>query len=68
MVVVADEVGANTSQKGDGHAAGEKFICARGTTPQTKVSTKDKHYTVMGYALLTGEPVMYLVIMKGKKQ
>ena len=65
VCVVADEVGGNTSQKGDGHEGGRKFLCRKGTVPFQKVSHKDKHFTVMGFTLLTGKPVMCAVIISG---
>jgi hypothetical protein len=34
MCVVMDEVGGNTSQKGDGHIGGELLVCEKGATPQ----------------------------------
>ena len=42
-------------------------MCKKGKTPQTKISTRDKQYTVMGLTSLTGEPVMCVVIFSGKK-
>ena len=36
MVILANEVGCNTSQKGDGHIGGETYMCAKGRTPQKK--------------------------------
>ena len=65
MCVVADEVGSNTSQKGDGHIGGKKFLCKKGAVLYEKVSTKDKHFTVMGFTLLTGDPVMFVIIISG---
>ena len=67
MVIVFDETGGNTSQKGDGHMGGQLLMCEKGKTPQTKISTRDKHYAVMGLTSLTGHPVMCIVIFSGKK-
>ena len=40
MVILADEVGCNTSQRGDGHIGGDTFMCAKGKTPQKKQAKK----------------------------
>ena len=41
-----DKVGGNISQKGDSAIGGELQLCETGKTPQQKISTKDKHYSV----------------------
>ena len=38
MCVVMDEVGGNTSQKGDGHIGGELLVCGKGMVPQKKLT------------------------------
>ena len=63
-----DEVGGNISQKGDGAMGGELFLCEKGKTPQQKISTKDKHYTVLGLTNLEGKAVMCVVIFSGTKR
>ena len=68
MCLVVDEVGGNTNQKGDGNVGGELQLCEAGNTPQQKINTKDKHYTVLGLTALTGEPVMCIVIFAGNKE
>ena len=65
---VADEVGANTSQKGDGRNGGERFVTEKGSTVKIRCSTKDHHFTLMGITALTGDPVMCVVIFLAKKQ
>ena len=67
MVIMADEVGANTSQKGDGHVGGERYICGKGKVPQKKASKKDKHFTLLGLTLLTGDPLMCVIIFSGER-
>ena len=62
MVIMTDEVGSSTSQKGDGHIGGENYVCGRGKVPQKKSSKKDKHFTLLGLTLLTGEPLMCVII------
>ena len=67
MCIVGDEVGGNTSQKGDGHIGGTLHLCERNFTPQSKTSNKDKRFTLMGLTTLTGKPLMCCVIFKGVK-
>lgn len=40
--LVGDEVGGNTSQQGDGHVGGKKYLCECGCIPQQKASKKEK--------------------------
>ena len=63
-----DEVGGNISQKGDGAMGGELFLYKKGKTPQQKISTKDKHYTVLGLTNLEGKAVMCVVIFLGQNE
>ena len=42
-------------------------MCEQGKTPQRKVNTKDKHYTVLAPTSLDGKPVMCCVIFTGKR-
>jgi len=63
MCVVSDEIGGNTSQKGDGLVGGELMLTEPGQVAQRKISTKDNHYTLLGLTLLTGEPLMCVVVM-----
>ena len=65
--VVGDEFGANTSIKRDGHAGGEWLLCERGKIPQQKLSTRDKHFTLMPLKLLTDEPLICILIIAGTK-
>ena len=57
-IIVMDEVGGNTSQKGYVQIGGELMLCETGKTPQRKISVKSKHYTCLGLTALSGEPVM----------
>ena len=68
MIIVMNEVGRNTSQKGDGHLGGELMLCETGKYPQRKVSTKNKHYTVLGLTTLSGKPVMCCIIFAGLRE
>lgn len=63
--IVGDETGGNLSMKGDGGR--KKFLCARGDVPRTKASGCDRHFTTIGLTLLTGDPLMCIVVMKGKR-
>ena len=65
--IVLDEVGGNTNQKGDGNVGGELMLCERGKTPQKKISTKDKHYTVLAPTALNGEVIMCCIIFTGTR-
>jgi len=65
ICIVADEVGGNTSQEGDGLVGGELMLTKPGQVAQRKISTKDKHYTLLGLTLLTGDPLICVVIMAG---
>ena len=67
IVITADEEGSSTSQKGDGHIGGESYVFGRGKVPQNKSLKKDKHFTLLGLNLLTGEPLMCVIIFEGKQ-
>ena len=68
MCLVVDEVGSDLSQKGDGHIGGSKYACERGTVPQNKVQHTDKHFTLLGFTALTGDPVLCLIIIAGVQE
>jgi hypothetical protein len=65
LCIVADEVGSNTSQKGDRHVGGKKLVCEFQCVPQEKASNNQKHVTMLSFTALTGEPVMCAVIIQG---
>ena len=60
-----DELGGNTSQKGDGHIGGQLLICGKGETPQKSISIRSKHYTIMGITAFNGMVVMCVIIFAG---
>ena len=62
-----DKLSGNTSQKGDGHVGGKMLVCGKGETPQTIMSVKSKHYTLMGITAFNGEVVMCVIIFSGLK-
>jgi len=68
MCLVVDEVGSNLSQKGDGHIGGQKFVCERGTIPQCKVQHKENHFTTLGFTALSGDPVLCVIVIAGKRE
>ena len=67
MCVVGDEVGGNLCMKGDGHIGGELLLTENGMVPQRKASSKNRRFTLIGLTALTGEPVMAVIIVAGKK-
>ena len=55
-------IGSNTSQANDGNAGGEKFLCISGGQPQIRASTKDTHFTVLGFTAAKGNTVLSAII------
>ena len=56
---MVDEVGSDTSQKGDGHAGGAKYLCERGGIPYQQTEMNDKHLTQwQNYAMYGGGPFL----------
>ena len=68
MCLVVDEAGSDLSQKGDGQVGGAMLACEKGTCPQNKVQHTDKHFTLLGFTALNGEPVLCLVILAGVRE
>ena len=68
ICLVVDEVGSNLSQKGDGHVGGQKFVCRKGSVPQVKVQHSERHFTLLGFTALNGEPVLCLIIVSGVRE
>ena len=67
MCIVGDEVGGNSSEKGDGCINGTLPLYERNHIPQSKTSNKDKRFTLMGLTTFTGKPLIHCVIFKGIK-
>jgi hypothetical protein len=61
-----DEVGSNTSQTKDGRVGGQTYLCSVEGRPQERASTKDAHFTVLGFTTSSGEPVMCVIIFAAK--
>ena len=57
--LVVDEIGSNISQKGDGHIAGKKYVCEIDLIPKEQASHTDKHFTLLEFTALSGEPVLH---------
>ena len=66
--IVLDEVGGNIHMTGDGDIGGEQYLCEKGTVPQMKTSKGDKHFTLLGLTLLSGDALMCVVIFSGKRR
>ncbi len=67
MCICGDEVGGNLSMKEDGHAGGQLMLVERGQVPMKKISTSNKKFMLIGPTALTGEPVMCILIIEGKR-
>jgi len=67
MYIIEDEVRGNTSQKDDGHIGGTSNLYERNHIVQSKMSNKDKRFTLMGLTTLTGKPLMCCAFFKGVK-
>ena len=67
LALVMDEVGCNISQEGDKRVAGERFLTSKDDKAYKSISTKNKHFTVLGVTALNGHPVLCVVIIAGKK-
>jgi hypothetical protein len=66
MVITMDEVGCNTSQLHDGHVGGTRYVVGKTKEPRQLSTKKDKHFTCLGLTLLTGQPLMCVIIIEGK--
>jgi len=65
-VLFVDECGSNTSQAKDGQVGGQLYLCASDRRPQQRASTKDAHFTVLGFTAADGSPVMCGIIFAAK--
>ena len=68
MCITMDEVSCNLTQERDGSNGGEKYLCGTQEDPYQSLSTKNRHFTCLGLTTLSGEGVMYVVIVQGKKR
>ncbi len=60
-MVFVDEVGSNVSQDDRAHGGEQKHV-GRGTVARESAMMNDNHFTVLGFATATGEPIMCAVI------
>ena len=67
MALVLDEVGCNTSQETDNAIGGELLLTGRDEQAYWSVVTPTNHFTVLGVTALSGDPVLCVVIISGKK-
>jgi hypothetical protein len=66
-LIFVDEVESNTLTTKDGNVGGEKFLCPVSARPQVRSSpTKESHFTVLGFTLATGTPLMCAIIFAAK--
>ena len=63
-----DNVGCNTLQESDHAVGGEKLLTGKDDQAYRSVSTHHHHFTVIGIMLLSGEAVLCVVIIAGKKE
>ena len=68
MCITLDEVGCNLTQEKDGAKGGELFLCGVDEVPYQTSATKGCHFTCLGLTTLSGEGVMCVVIIQGKKE
>ena len=61
-VLVMDEVGGNTSQKGDGKVGEELQLRERGKVATRTINTKDKHHTLLSITAIYGKPIICILI------
>jgi hypothetical protein len=66
MCVVMDEVGCNINMTKDGHVNGTRFVVDKNDEAKQKASKKEKQFSCLGLTLLSGEPLMCVVIVDGK--
>ena len=62
-----DELGRNTSQKGDGYNGGQLFVCSKGKVPKLTINVQSKYYTFVGITAFTREIGMCVIIFAGLK-
>ena len=68
MCITLDEVGCNLTQEKDGAKGGESYLCGVEEVPYQCAATKNSHFTCLGLTTLSGEAVMCVIIMQGKRR
>jgi hypothetical protein len=66
MCIVMNEVSCNLNLK-DGYACGKKFVCDINDEPKTLSTKRDKRFTCLVLTLLSGDPLMCVVIVDVKR-
>ena len=66
MGLMLDECGCNLSQEGDHCVGGELFLTGLHNKAYESRSTKHNHFTLIGVTLMSGEPLMCVIIITGK--
>ena len=64
--VIMDEVDGNVHQTGDGDVGTEVYLREKGRIPQEKISKNNTHFMLLGLTLLSGQPLMYVMVAVGK--
>jgi hypothetical protein len=65
-MIFVDEVGNNTSQAKDGQVGEQTYLCSKDVQPQQRASTKDTHFTVLGFTAANGDPLLCAMIIAAK--
>ena len=66
--LVAYELGGNIRQKGDGHIGGTRLLCEKRSAPKKVSSNQDKHFALLTFTALNGEPIACVVTLSGVNQ
>ena len=62
---MVNEMGSNVSERDDSHIGGKKNVCEIGTVPQNNVSHNDCHFNVLGFTVLYGLLVFFVIHIAG---
>ena len=63
-----DELDLNINMKGGGDIGGEKYLCEKGVIPLKKLDRNDKYFTLLGLGLISGIPLMCVVVFSRKRR
>ena len=66
ICIVMDKVGGNTLKEGDGNDGSKLKVRTTSMVSQQIISTRDKHWSLLWFISLDGDPVMYVLIFVGK--
>jgi hypothetical protein len=65
-LIFVDKVCNNTSQTKDSQVQGQTYLCSKDSQPPKWASTKDGHFTVLGFTAANGEPLLCAIIFAAK--